>query len=201
MLPARLAEMVEEAGMSARAAELAERFERANREVIALVSACTDADWQRLTPAEGRTVGITAHHIAVAYPMEVQAIQAIADGHDVPITMADVDAFNARHRVEQATCTPSEVEELLRQNGAIVVAAIRAMTDAQLNRRGRIAFMGDAPASVARFIERLLIGHIGWHLEDMGTTSPPGPLSYAERGSQRRLDERSTPTTRSPLSP
>ena len=153
--------------MSARAARLADDLQRINQEVMGFVRACSDAEWQRPTRAEGRTVGVTAHHIAIAYPLEVQGIQVIADGENVPVTMDEVDAFNARHRVQHAACTREDVLSLLETNGAIAAEAVRYLSDEQLSRAGVLRYLSEQPLTVEQIIEMLLIGHVRWHLEDM----------------------------------
>ena len=66
--------------MGKRAEALATRVEQGARELIAFVEGCSDAEWQTYVPDEDRTVGVLVHHVASAYPVELDVIKTLASG-------------------------------------------------------------------------------------------------------------------------
>jgi uncharacterized protein (TIGR03083 family) len=145
--------------MSERARALAERFEQANRELIATVERLSDADWKTETPAEHWTVGVVAHHVAGSHKDIAGLVEMVASGKPVPpLNMDTFDQANAAHAREHANCTKAETLALLRQNGARAAETVRALGDEQLDRVG-----GSMGMSAAQIIERVLIGHIHEH--------------------------------------
>lgn len=153
--------------MSQRAASLADRFERANAAVIAAVESCSDADWKSVCAGEGWPVGVTAHHIALSYPPFQGFIQGIASGADLPPTTREMlDAGNAQHAQEHVDCTRDETLELLRRDGQAVAAAMRGLSDEQLDRSAPVALAGGATISAQQMAE-FLIGHPTEHLASM----------------------------------
>jgi hypothetical protein len=150
-----------------RARQLAERFEATNEEVVAVLERLSDEHWDRLCPGEGWPVRVTAHHIAVAYPVHIRTLQAIADGRPLrPVTWSDLEHLNARHAEDHAACTKRETVDALRGNGAAVADAIGGLTDVQLEQSG--SFIAELPAmTVEAWIELVLIGHPRMHLHSI----------------------------------
>lgn len=147
--------------MSERAQTLAQELEQANHDLIATIEGLSDAQWRARTPGDGRTVGVVAHHVAESHKAVVGLANAVAHGQSVPtITMDMIHHGNAAHAVQHANCTKAETLALLRQNGAAVVAAVRAFGDAELDRT--VTFpMGTL--SVAQVVEMILTGHAQDH--------------------------------------
>src|SRR5215207_1025589 len=97
----------------ARAQALAERFEQAHNEVIATVEGLSDAQWSAPGADEGRTVGITAHHIAASYPSTFGLVQTVASGQELPAVGWDmIHAMNARHAEQHAGVGKAETLKL-----------------------------------------------------------------------------------------
>lgn len=152
--------------MAESARELAERFERINDEVIAVVEACSDEQWQTLVPDEGRTVGVVCHHVGGAYRFLTQLIQALSSGAAGPLVdMEAIHAANAQHMERYASCTKDEALAVLRGNAGTARAAVEGLTDEQLDRQGRLVLYGDRPVTARQVIERRLIGHPLSHLQ------------------------------------
>ena len=142
--------------MSERARALADRFEQANRELIATVEGLSDAQWKAKTASEGWSVGVVAHHVAGGHMGISGLVQKIANGE--PVTPPNIDKMNAEHAVQHANATKAETLALLRQNGAAAAAMVRSLGDAQLDQVG-----GSMGMSAAQAIERILIGHVHDH--------------------------------------
>jgi uncharacterized protein (TIGR03083 family) len=142
--------------MSDRARALADRFEQANRELVATVERLSDAQWKAKTAGEGWPVGVVAHHVAGGHAGIAGLVQKIANGESFP--MPDLDRMNAEHAAQYAHATKAETLALLRQNAAAAAATVRSLSDAQLDRVG-----GPRAMSAEQTIERILIGHIHDH--------------------------------------
>ncbi|HEY8202043.1 MAG TPA: DinB family protein [Actinomycetota bacterium] len=148
----------------ARAHTLADRFEAANEELVGFLEQLPDPAWDLVCPREGWPVGVTAHHVAVAYPAHMRLFRAIADGNPRrTLRRSDLDEINARHAEQFAGCGKRETTELLAAGGETVARLLRALTDEQLEERG--SFMEELPRlTVAEWVELVLIGHIHMHL-------------------------------------
>ncbi len=153
--------------MSERARALADRLEQANNEMIAVVEQASEADWQADCPNEGRTVGVTVHHLAGGLKVVANWVQGIASGQPTPPVPWDaVHQANARHAERYANSAREETLEMLRANGAAAAGTIRALSDEQLDRSAEV-FAGAGPISVEQVIENNLIGHVHGHLANV----------------------------------
>jgi hypothetical protein len=153
---------------SLRAAALADRLEQGARELAAFASTLTDAQWQTSVPRDGRTIGVTVHHVANMYPLEMQLAQQLAAGKPiVGVSWDDVHGINAKHAAEQANVTRQAALELLQVNSAAAAAAIRTLTDEQLDQAAPISLYSDAPLTCQFFIEDHAMRHSFHHLARM----------------------------------
>jgi len=154
-----------------RAARYAAEFEAAQERLIRRLESLTDEQWrrpgrnypQRLNQEdERRTVGVIAHHVAIAAPRLLERIQALAEGRPLPpLAPEAVSRDNDRHAAEHAGVTREEVLRLLREQRPRIAAALRAIPDHCLDRSGPSPA---GPLTVGERIERVLIGHIDAHL-------------------------------------
>jgi hypothetical protein len=151
--------------MGKRAEVLAERVAQGHRELIAFVEACSEADWRTDCPNEGWTVGVVVHHVASMLPAELDVIKTVASGQPViSVTAELVDQINAQHAKEYADCSREETLDLLRRNSALVVSAIREMSDAELDQAAPVSLHSDAPVTAQYLIEDHPLGHAYDHL-------------------------------------
>ncbi len=156
--------------MNTRAQTLAERVERGANELIAFVEGCSLAEWQTPVPGDGRTVGVLAHHVASAYPVEMDLVAQLASGEAISgVSWEMVDQMNAEHAQAQANCTREETLGLLRQNSASAANGIRQLSDEQLDKAAPVSLNWDAPLTTQYFIEEHPISHPFRHLMDMRT--------------------------------
>jgi len=157
--------------MGARANALADTAQKAYDDFASGIQGLSDAQWRGTTAAEGWAVAATARHAVAGLPFTLGLAQAIANGQPLPpITLEARDENNAEHAKEHANCSKEEVLGLARQHAPVVVAAIRGMSDEQLDRSAYFAAMG-ADLTTQQALERIVIGHAGSHLESIKASS------------------------------
>jgi hypothetical protein len=151
--------------VSPRAQALADRLEQGARALAAFADALTDAQWQTPLPHDGRKVGVVVHHVASVYPVEIDLALTIASGKPmVGVTMDDVRAMNAGHATAHADAGKAETLELLRRNSTAAAAAIRALSDEELDRAASASLYSDAPLTCQFVLEDHAVRHSYHHL-------------------------------------
>jgi hypothetical protein len=154
-----------EAAVSTRAQALAERLERGAQAMIELARTLTEAEWNTPLPGDGRKVGVVVHHVASVYPIEIELAQVLASGKSmVGVTWNDVHAMNAAHAKEHDTVTKAAAVDLLSRNSAVAAAAIRALTNAQLDNAAPASLYADAPITCQFMLEDHAVRHSYHHL-------------------------------------
>ncbi|HET9371150.1 MAG TPA: DinB family protein [Vicinamibacterales bacterium] len=150
---------------SRRAAALADRLEAGARSLTAFAMTLSDAEWQAAVPHDGRKVGVTVDHVAHVYPIEIQVALTVASGEPVTgLTWANIHALNAAHAKEQDGVTKEQAIDRLRRNSGAAAAAIRALSDADLDRAVSISLYEDAPLTCQFFLEDHAVRHSYHHL-------------------------------------
>jgi len=153
-----------------RSSALADRLEHGARALMALAVELTDAEWETRVPGDGRKIGVVVHHVASMYPLEIRLAQTLADGHAVAgVTWDDVHALNAAHAAAHDTVTREAALALLRSNSAAAAAAVRALTDEQLDRAAPVSLDADAPLTCQFFVEDHALRHSYHHLARIRT--------------------------------
>ena len=148
-----------------RAERLAERLEQGAGSLAALAEGLSDTQWQTRVPGDGRKVGVLVHHVANMYPLEIQLARQLAEGQPISgVTWADVHALNARHADENTAVTKDVALDLLRRNSADAAAAIRALSDEQLDGAAAVSLNDDAPLTCQFFLEDHAVRHSYHHL-------------------------------------
>src|SRR5664279_2367236 len=124
---------VQPSGAGQRAQALADRLEQGARALADFARGLSDAQWQTRIPKDGRKVGVVVHHVASVYPLEIQLAQALAGGQPVTGVVWDVvHTMNAGHAKENDAITKEAALDLLQRNSAAAAAAIRTLSDEQL---------------------------------------------------------------------
>src|SRR3954467_12979825 len=132
--------------MSQRTEALAQRLEEGAAALSAFAATLTDAEWQARVPKDGRKIGVVVHHVATMYPLEIQLAQLLAAGKPVTgVTWDAVAEINARHATEYDVVTKADAIEFLQRSSAAAAAAIRALSDEELDRAATISLNADAP--------------------------------------------------------
>jgi DinB superfamily len=150
---------------SRRANLLADRLEQGARALETLANGLTEAEWQTRIPHDGRKVGVVVHHVATMYPLEIQLAELLATGKAVEaVTWEVVDELNAKHADEHAGVTKEAALELLQRNSAAAAAAIRALSDEELDRAAPVSLNADAPLTCQFLLEDHAVRHSYHHL-------------------------------------
>ena len=151
--------------MSQRTNALADRLEQGARALATFASALTDAEWHTRLPKDGRKVGVVVHHVATMYPLEIQLAQTLAGGQPVAgVTWDIVHEMNAAHAREHDGVTKQAALDLLRRNSTAAAAAIRALSDGQLDQAAPLSLNSDAPLTCQFMLEDHAVRHSYHHL-------------------------------------
>ena len=119
--------------MTQRTDALATRLEEGAAALAAFANTLTAEEWQTPLPHDGRKVGVVVHHVAIVYPLEIQFARSVAAGKPEPITADAINQMNAGHAKQYDTITKAETLDLIATNSAAAAAAIRSLTDDELD--------------------------------------------------------------------
>lgn len=156
--------------MGARAESLAKQFETKAAEMTAVIKGLSDADWKKTTAAEKWPVGVTAHHVAGGHEGILGIVKTLAAGQSIPnFTMDMLNEMNAKHAKEQAGCTKAETLALHEKGAAAAAAAVRGLSDAELDKKGTV-LAGMPAMTTQQAIEGILINHINDHMGSIRKT-------------------------------
>lgn len=158
--------------MSKRSEELARRLEQGAAALAAFANTLSDDEWQARVPHDGRKIGVTVHHVANMYPIEIQLTQLLATGKPIEgVTHEVVADINAKHAVEFDGVTREQALELLRKNSAAAAAAIRSLSDADLDQAATVSYYSStAPLTCQFWVEDHPMRHSFHHLAKMKAT-------------------------------
>ena len=150
--------------MSQRADALAKSLEEGAHALATFAGTLTEQEWQARLPKDGRKVGVIVHHVATVYPLEIQFAQSVASGTPAGITAEAVNEMNAGHAKENDAVTKAETLKLLADNSAAAAAAIRSLTDKQLDRAAPVPLYGNASVTCQFILEDHAVRHSYHHL-------------------------------------
>src|SRR2546423_137830 len=151
--------------MSRRSNALADRLEQGASALAAFASTLSDTEWQARVPKDGRKFGVIVHHVATMYPLEIRLAQTLASGQPVVgVTPNDVDLMNAAHAEKYDGVTKRAALDMLRENSAAAAAAIRALSDAELDQAAPLSLNADAPLTCQFMLEDHAVRHSYHHL-------------------------------------
>jgi SAM-dependent methyltransferase len=149
---------------SRRAGLLADRIEQGAAGLAAFAEEISEAEW--LKPVSGtdhRSIGIIVNHVASMYPIEIDVARAVAGGKAVTDVSWDAVAqINAQNAQENATVSKAAALELLRKNSHEAAAAVRSLTDAELDQAAPFSLSFGAPMTAQFVIEDHALRH-SWH--------------------------------------
>jgi hypothetical protein len=151
--------------MNDRSEALAARLEAGAQALAAFAATLSDAQWQSQVPHDGRKVGVVVHHVASVYPIEIHLALLLASGKPVTeVTWNAVDAMNAKHAKENDGVTKEAALALLANNSVAAAAAIRALSDVELDRAAPVSLNSDAPLTCQFILEDHAVRHSYHHL-------------------------------------
>ena len=150
--------------MRRRSELLAERIELGAAGLAAFAEGVSDADWQTpVSVTDRRSVGAVVRHVALMYPIEVEAARTIAAGNALTeVTSEVINDINAKQAQEQPNPSKRETLDLLRQNSRAAVEAVRGLTDEELDRAAPFGLSFGAPVTAQFVIEDHALRH-SWH--------------------------------------
>ena len=148
-----------------RSEALAARLEAGAAALAAFAVTLSNTEWQTRLPNDGRKIGVVVHHVASMYPVEIQLAQLVAAGQPiVGVTWEAVAAINRDHEEENDAATKPEALALLARNSAAAAAAIRALSDEELDRAAPVSLNSDARLTCQFLLEDHAVRHSYHHL-------------------------------------
>jgi hypothetical protein len=148
-----------------RSEALASRLEAGAAALASFASTLTETEWQSRLPGDGRKVGVVVHHVASVYPIEIQLAQALAAGNAITgVTRDVVKTMNHDHSNAQDGVTREAALALLAANSAVAAAAIRALSDEELDSAAPVSLNSDAPLTCQFMLEDHAVRHSYHHL-------------------------------------
>lgn len=157
--------------MQHRSHELAARLEAGAALLAQYAESLDAAEWSLPLPHDGRPVGVVVHHVANMYPIEIQLAQALAAGNAIEgVTWGDVHAINAAHAKEFAGVNKATAVAALRAASHAAAAAVRALTDEQLDRAAPVSLNAHAPLTCQFFVEDHALRHSYHHFARIRAT-------------------------------
>ena len=155
----------EGATANGRAEALAARLEAGAAALGAFAATLSEAEWQTRLPKDGRKVGVVVHHVASVYPVEIHLASLLAAGEPITcVSWTDVHSMNHDHARDHDGVTKDAALSLLAVNSAAAAAAIRALSDDQLDRAAPVSLNSDAPLTCQFMLEDHPVRHSYWHL-------------------------------------
>lgn len=149
--------------MSTRSEILAQRLEEGVRQLADLARSLSDEQWQARVPHDNRKIGVVVHHVGTMYPIEIGLAQQMAGGQGVEgVTWEKVAEMNADHARSFDAVTKQDALDLLQKNSTAAAAAVRALTDAQLDTVVPLSLNSNGPRSCQFMLEDHAVGH-AWH--------------------------------------
>ncbi len=154
-----------------RSEALASRLEAGATALATLAATLSETEWQTRVPKDGRKIGVVVHHVASVYPIEIQLACSLAAGEAIAgVTWEVIAAMNAEHATKNDTVSKEGTLALLADNSAAAAAAIRALTDEELDRAAPVSLNSDAPLTCQFFLEDHAVRHSYHHLARIKAT-------------------------------
>lgn len=151
--------------MSNRSEALAAHLEAGASALAAFAATLSEAEWRTRVPHDGRKIGVVVHHVASVYPIEIHLAQSLAAGKPITgLTWDAVSTMNSGHAIENDGVTKEAALALLASNSAAAAAAIRALSDEELDRAAPVSLNSDAPLTCQFMLEDHAVRHSYHHL-------------------------------------
>jgi hypothetical protein len=149
--------------MNTRAQLLSQRIEQGCEALAEYAQSLSESQWNSVISPDARKAGVIIHHVASVYPIEIHLAKEVASGKAIEgITWAAVAEMNGKHAQDHATIGKNETIDLLRRNGRAASEAVRAFTDAELDRAAPVSLNAGAPLTTQFLIEDHALRH-SWH--------------------------------------
>jgi len=167
-----------------RSEALAARLEAGATALAAFAATLSETEWQTRLPKDGRKIGVVVHHVASVYPIEIQLARTLASGQPITgVRWDDVAAMNQQHATENDLVTKEAALALLAANSAAAAAAIRELSDKELDSAAPVSLNSDAPLTCQFLLEDHAVRHSYHHLAGIrAALSPRDPKQHSELG-------------------
>ena len=145
--------------------ELGSRLNTALIHLRWAIEQCPEDRWAATT-ADSWSVGVTAHHV-LGHLVVAQLARSIADGNPLPFVDSPPEALhegNAQHAREFAAVTREAVLRELKASGPSAVTLVRGFSDAELEAKATLRFLGGEEVSARQLLEGPLLGGIAEHM-------------------------------------
>ena len=153
---------------SVRAEAIAVRLEAGAATLAEFAATLSESDWEMRVPTDGRKIGVVVHHVASLYPIGIQLAKTVATGQPITdLTWDAVAAMNRDHARDYDGIPKEAALTLLAANSATAAAAIRALTDEELDRSAPVSLDSDAPLTCQFMLENYAVRHSYHHLARM----------------------------------
>lgn len=157
--------------MAHRSDQLAARLEAGASALAQFAVSLNAEEWRLRLPHDGRTVGVVVHHVARMYPLEIQLAQSLAAGNAITgLTWNDVHKVNAQHAKEFEAVDTATAIAALQAASRHAAAAVRALSDAELDTAAPVSLNADAPLTCQFFVEDHALRHSYHHLAGIRAT-------------------------------
>jgi hypothetical protein len=151
--------------MKHRSESLAARLEAGAAALAAFAATLSEEEWHTPLPKDGRKIGVVVHHVASVYPIEIHLASLLAAGQPITGVTWDVVAnMNRDHAKENDGVAKDATLALLATNSAAAAAAIRALSDEELDRAAPVSLNSDAPLTCQFMLEDHAVRHSYHHL-------------------------------------
>ena len=151
--------------MNQRSEALAARLEAGAAALAAFAGSVSETEWHTRLPKDGRKIGVVVHHVASVYPIEIHLASLLASGQPISGVTWDVVAnMNRDHAKENDGASKDATLALLAANSAAAAAAIRALSDEQLDCAAPVSLNSDAPLTCQFMLEDHAVRHSYHHL-------------------------------------
>jgi DinB superfamily len=165
MTPIVTGDVTESVATRIRSGQLADRLEAGARALMEFARPLSVEQWRTVVPGDGRRVGVIVHHVASVYPLEIQLAQMVAAGAPiVGVTWATVHEMNAAHAAENGEVTRDAALALLAENSAAAAAAIRALSERDLDSATANSLYAGAELTCQFVLEDHAVRHSYHHL-------------------------------------
>ena len=161
--------------MNNRSEALAARLEAGATALAEFTATLSETEWQTPLPKNGRKIGVVVHHVASMYPVEIHLASLLAAGQPITgVTWDAVETMNRDHATENDGITKEAALALLANNSAAAAAAIRALSDEELDRAAPVSLNSDAPLTCQFMLEDHAVRHSYHHLARIRAALGPG---------------------------
>lgn len=151
--------------MSKRSEALAKSLEAGAAALAEFAKTMSEEEWQTRLPKDGRKAGVVVHHVASVYPIEIHLATLLASGQPVAgVTWDAVATMNAGHAKDNDGVTKEAALAALATNSAAAAAAIRQMSDEQLDNAAPVSLNANAPLTCQFLLEDHAVRHSYHHL-------------------------------------